>query len=185
MSGLKGTTAVLEIDLEASKARRIRVRTSDGLQALDLRGERVTGVYDLPDSVARVHVPLRVSAGGPGRARIQVTLEDPRATVPPESWEGDVILDAAPFARRSKSNVLVGLGFAGLVGAISWFVIPPLFQQSQVPQLLGRTRSDAERLVKAKGWAAVVETVDAPGDATDGARPAPRSGRPARQDRRS
>ncbi len=162
MSGLKGTTAVLEIDLEASKARRIRVRTSEGLQALDLRGERVTGLYDLSENVTRVHVPLRVAVGGPGRARIQVTLEDLRAALPPESWEGDVILDAAPVARRSRSNLLVGLGFAGLVGAIGWFVIPPLFQQSQVPPLLGRTRMDAERLVKAKGWAAVIESVDAP-----------------------
>src|SRR4029453_4748521 len=68
VTGQRGTLAVLEIEF-TSKARRVVVRGYDGLEPLDLKGEKPGGTYDVPDTLPRLHVPVRVSRDGPGRAR--------------------------------------------------------------------------------------------------------------------
>ncbi len=160
--GRKDAIAVLEVEF-TSRARRVRVRGSDRLEPLDLNGDRAGGLYDVPDALPRVHVPLRVLREGPGKTHLVVTVEDATGALAPESWEGDVVLDAPPVKAENRRTALLLTVFSLVVGAIVWFVGIPLLRarNPKVPALAGLARVDAERRLKERGIAPVVQFVDA------------------------
>ena len=165
--GQKGVLAVLEIDL-TSKGRRVRVEARDGLEPLDLKGEKVGGTYDLPDAIQHLTVPLRVTRDGGGRAHVQVTVTDAKAPTVPETWSGDVTLDTpiAVAATRSRAG-LVG-AFVAVVAAIGVFVILPMFRTPTVPRLTNKTQEEAERDLKSHGYSTMTRIVETDDPAKDG-----------------
>ena len=167
--GRKDTISVLEIEF-TSKARRVKVRGSDRMEPLDLTGARTGGSYDVSDVLPRVHVPLRVMRDGPGRAHLYVTVEDGAGGLAPESWEGDVVLDAPPVAVENRRTALLLGVFTAVVGAIVWFVGIPLLRarNPRVPVLAGLSRAAAEKSLKDRGIAPVVLFVKAESDAEIG-----------------
>src|SRR5262245_21075527 len=95
VSGVPGSLCVAEIEF-TSPARRVRVQTSEGLEALDLHGERPGGVYDAAASLPRIHVPLRVTKSRTGAAKVTIRIEDVAGVAPPDSWEGVIQLERTP-----------------------------------------------------------------------------------------
>src|SRR5262245_1464161 len=151
ITGQRGTLAVLEIEF-TSKARRVVVRGFDGLEPLDLKGEKVGGTYDVPDTLPRLHVPVRVTKDGAGKARLEVRVDDARGAVAPETWQTTVTLDApAATAARGQKAWLLG-AFAAVVGAIAVFVLLPMFQATKVPKLEGRGVDDAQKIIRSQGY---------------------------------
>src|SRR5262245_31091529 len=166
--GQKGVLAVLEIEL-TTKARRVRVDARDGLEPLDLKAETVGGTYDVPDAIQRLTVPMRVTRDGAGRSHVKVTVTDAKGATPPETWEGDVALETPVAVAEGRSRAgLVG-AFVMIVAAIVVFVVLPMLQTPSVPRLLGKTQANAERDLRALGYAPLtrwVETTDAAKDGT-------------------
>ena len=158
--GRRDEMIVLEIEF-TSKARRVRVEASDGLEALDLRGERAGGTYDAAPTLPRLHVPLRVTRDGPGTGRVRVVVEDVAGAIAAETWDGQVVLEGTKAAAGAARTGLWLGAFAVTVAALVYFVGLPLFQPPKVPTLVGRARADAERTLKSLGIAPVTETVDA------------------------
>src|SRR5262245_44442676 len=159
VAGVRGALVVLEVEFQ-SRARRLRVRGFDGLEPLDLRGEHVGGTYEIPESVPRVHVPMRVTRDGAGSGNVSVTVDDPKGTAPPETWEGELVLEAPPARTARRQMAWIVAAFAAVVAAIVWFVVLPTFREPEVPSVLGKSPEEAERSLRALGLAVVRETVE-------------------------
>ncbi|MBL9086629.1 MAG: PASTA domain-containing protein, partial [Planctomycetia bacterium] len=159
--GSKGALTVLEIEF-TSKARNVRVTTSEGLEPLDLRGERTGGTYDAAPTLTRLHVPLRVTADGSRTATVSVTVTDAAGLVAAEAWEGTVRLEST--RRKAPSAALLLGGFGAVALGIGAFVVLPLLQPPSVPSLVGKPQGEAERALRALGFAPVVEQVDSEGN---------------------
>jgi len=160
--GSKGALTVLELEF-TSKARSVRVTTTEGLEPLDLRGERTGGTYDAAPTLTRLHVPLRVTADGNRSVKVSVTVTDAAGLVAAEAWEGTVRLESV--RRKSPSMALLLGGFAAVAAGIGAFVILPMLRPAAVPSLVGKPQAEAERALKSLGFAPVVEQVDSAGDA--------------------
>src|SRR5437762_3238736 len=89
--GQKDVIAVLEIEF-TSKARRVSVEGRDGIEPLDLKGEKPGGTYEVPDNLNRLHVPMRVTRDGAGKAHVKATVTDAKGQTAPETGEGDHVL---------------------------------------------------------------------------------------------
>src|SRR5262245_45338652 len=152
ISGEPGALCVAEIEF-TSTARRVRVQASDGLEALDLRGERPGGLYDAAATLQRLHVPLRVTKSRSKTARVLVTIEDAAGVVAPETWEGVVHLEGVP-AQAAGGKMLAA--FFVVAAAIVWFVVLPMMRPPAVPSLKGKKWKDADTALRSAGFASVV-----------------------------
>ncbi len=166
-AGVKGALVVLEVEF-SSKARRVKVKAENGLEPLDLRGEGLGGQYEVPESVPRLHVPMRVTRDGAGKARVSVVVEDVKGVLPPDSWSGELVLTPPP-ARAAKRQMAFLVGaFAVVVAAIVWFVVLPMFRNPDVPGVLGKPVDEAEKMLRAQGFAPERVTRDAPDPSKEG-----------------
>ncbi|HVG94044.1 MAG TPA: PASTA domain-containing protein, partial [Planctomycetota bacterium] len=157
---VEGSLVVLEIEF-TSTARRLAVETSGPIEALDLHAEGPGGAYVLSSALSRVHVPLRVTRGETGDARVAVTLEDAAGGVAPERWEGTVHLEAPATARSRGAMIGLLLAFAAIAAGLVAFVVVPLFRAPRVPQVLGRPRDQAEAALRSLGFVVATRTVEA------------------------
>src|SRR5438105_2056922 len=151
VTGQKDTLVVLEVEF-TSKARRVIVQGFDGLEPLDLKGEKAGGTYEVMEALPRLHVPMRVTRTGPGKGRGKVRVEDAKGVIAPEEWDGAVTLEApvAGTGKRNKAWILTA--FVAIVAAIAVFVVAPLFESPRVPSLLGKPQEEAQRAIKSLGY---------------------------------
>ena len=117
-----------------------------------------------PASLNRIHVPLRVIKDGPGRS---APLRHASRTPAARSLRSPGRATSSSTPRRSttenRRTALLLATFSAVVGAIVWFVGIPLLRarNPSVPTLTGLSRAEAEKSLRDRGIAPVVQFVDA------------------------
>jgi beta-lactam-binding protein with PASTA domain len=165
ITGARDTLFVLHVEFgSAVEERRLDVRTTGSLEALDLRGTGPGGSYTLPVGQRELHIPLRVTADGVAAATVEV-----QCTAGPEAGRTErreLSLVAATAAASSGSKLAVTLlVLLGLLG-VGLVFGPKLFGGgAKAPSLVGKTEEAAVAALRAaKLKVKLTESdVDAPG----------------------
>ena len=168
ITGAKDALFVLELECpSATVERRLEVATKGPVEALDLRGTGPGGRYVVPAGLDRLHVPLRVTADGPGQAEVLV-----RCLEGPESGRSEtrtVKLEAAPVAAAGNRSrfAVVALVLLVLVGAGIVYG-PRLMGGDKVPNYVGKDEKSATDAAKAAGFEVKLRREDVANAAEDG-----------------